>query len=66
MQGVVKFFNATSNYGFLQPDAPGSPDVFFHGSTLKGVEISRGDILVFDVAEGPDGRPRAKNIRVLA
>jgi len=63
MQGTVKFFSEINGYGFIQPNTPGMPDVFVHASTLKGVEINRGDILDFDVVETADGRLRARNVR---
>ena len=40
--GVVKWFNPTKGFGFIQPDA-GGPDVFVHISAVE--RSSRGSIV---------------------
>lgn len=51
--GTVKFFNNAKGFGFIVPD-DGSKDVFVHKNDLVD-QISEGDKVSFDVAEGPKG-----------
>lgn len=51
-------------FGFIKPEQ-GDKDVFFHASALVDVtfdELKQGDIVMFDVEEGPKG-PAAANVR---
>ncbi len=49
--GIVKFFNTTKGYGFIQPDAGGN-DVFVHISALERAglsSLSEGQKVSFEV-----------------
>jgi CspA family cold shock protein len=62
--GVVKWFNDEKGYGFLaQQDGE---DVFVHYSAIQGSgyrSLDEGQIVEFDVAQGPKGL-QAANVRV--
>ena len=51
--GTVKFFNNAKGFGFITPE-DGTKDVFVHKNDLVD-EITEGDKVSFDVAEGPKG-----------
>lgn len=51
--GTVKFFNNSKGFGFITPDDE-SKDVFVHKNDLID-QISDGDKVSYDVAEGPKG-----------
>ena len=57
-QGIVKWFNFTKGFGFIEQE--GSDDLFVHVSEVTG-EITDGDIVTFEVSEGPQG-PTAVNV----
>lgn len=61
MQGVVKFFNRTKNFGFITPE-DGSKDVFVHGTNVEGELLNEGDTVTFELGEGRKG-PEAKEVR---
>ncbi len=55
-QGVVKWFNDSKGYGFIQ-QASGE-DVFVHFSEIQGAghrTLAEGDPVEFDVQQGPKG-----------
>ena len=63
--GIVKWFNATKGYGFIQPDK-GGKDVFVHISAVEGAGLSglnEGAKISYD--EVPNkGKTSAENLRV--
>lgn len=51
--GIVKWFNATKGYGFIQPDAGGA-DVFVHISAVERAgmtTLNEGQKLEYDIEE---------------
>ena len=63
--GVVKWFNATKGFGFIQPD-DGSKDVFVHISAVERAglgSLNEGDKVSFEEQENR-GKTSAENLRV--
>ncbi len=63
--GVVKWFNATKGYGFIQPDN-GGPDAFVHISAVErsGLgELREGDRVQFELVRGNNGKSSAENLQ---
>ena len=64
--GVVKFYNSSKGFGFIQPDE-GGPDVFVHVSALEAAGIdslNEGQKLSFEVV-ADRGKTKAANLQVL-
>ncbi|MFH1402677.1 MAG: cold shock domain-containing protein [Candidatus Altiarchaeota archaeon] len=62
VDGIVKFFNRSKHFGFIQGDD--GKDYFVHESGLsQGVTINEGDKVTFDVVEGDRG-PKAENVKM--
>jgi CspA family cold shock protein len=62
--GIVKFFNTTKGYGFIQPD-DGGKDVFLHISAIERAGLqapNEGQKVEFELETGRDGRTSAGNI----
>jgi cold shock protein len=56
INGVVKWFNGTKGYGFLERE--GGPDVFVHFSAIQGEgfkNLQEGQKVEFTVEQGPKG-----------
>ncbi len=54
LRGSVKFFDEVKGFGFIAPDDD-MEDLFFHASALKAKKVYDGDIVRFEVSEGPKG-----------
>ncbi len=64
--GVVKWFNPTKGFGFIQPDQGGS-DVFVHISALERAglnTLNEGQKLSYELATNK-GRTSAANLKLL-
>jgi cold shock protein len=61
--GRVKTFDASHQYGFLQP-SDGTDDVFVHASAVEGEDgLHPGDLVEYEIAED-EGAPKAGKVRV--
>lgn len=66
--GVVKWFNATKGFGFIQPDG-GGEDVFVHVSAVESAGLrglDEGRQIAYDLQRDPrKGKTSAVNLRLL-
>ncbi len=65
--GVVKWFNPTKGYGFVQPDAGGA-DVFIHITAVQQAglrALNEGQKISFELAT-TKGKTSAVNLQVVA
>jgi CspA family cold shock protein len=63
--GVVKWFNPTKGYGFIQPE-DGGKDVFVHVSAVERAglnSLSDGQAIAFDLEPDRSGKDTAVNLR---
>jgi len=64
--GMIKWFNETRGFGFIQSDQ--GEDVFVHRSGLlckRNRRLTEGLEVEFDLTESPRG-PKALNVRVVS
>lgn len=63
-QGVVKWFNQTKGYGFIEP-SDGGKDVFVHITAVQAAgrqTLDEGQSVTFELAPGRDGRESAAEL----
>jgi cold shock protein len=63
-KGVVKWFNASKGFGFIEQEE--GPDVFVHFSAIKSTgfkTINEGDKVTFEIEQGEKG-PSAVDVLV--
>ncbi len=65
--GVVKWFNATKGYGFIQPDNGGA-DAFVHISAVErsGLDsLAEGQKVEFELVPQRNGKQAAENLKLV-
>ena len=66
--GTVKWYNPAKRYGFITPDE-GRDDVFVHITAVQaaGLEtLMTGQRVIYELRTGPNGRPGAGELKVVA
>ncbi|MGE5445521.1 MAG: cold-shock protein [Ignavibacteriales bacterium] len=64
-RGKVKWFNESKGFGFIEQD--GGKDIFVHYSAIQSSgfkTLTEGDVVEFDVVEGPKGLQASKVTKV--
>ena len=67
-KGIVKWFNVSKGFGFIQPDG-GGKDVFVHVTAVReaGLEtLEENQAVEFEMVDGRDGRQNAGDIKLAA
>ena len=62
-QGTVKWFSDAKGFGFIAPES--GDDVFVHHTAIRmdGFRtLHEGELVTFEVEQGPAGRPEAHNV----
>ncbi|MFP6704776.1 MAG: cold-shock protein [Alphaproteobacteria bacterium] len=65
--GIVKWFNATKGFGFIEPEG-GGQDAFVHISAVERAGMSglrEGQKVQYDLEPGRDGKSAAENLVAL-
>ena len=59
MNGIIKFFNTSKNYGFITSDE--GKDYFYHISGVEGEKVlNEGEKVSFEVEQGDRGEKAVK------
>ncbi len=65
--GIVKWFNPTKGFGFIEPE-DGSKDAFVHISEVERAGLStlnEGQKVSYDLEAGRDGKSSAANLTIV-
>lgn len=65
--GIVKWFNTTKGFGFIEPE-DGGKDIFVHISAVERsglTGLADNQKISFEMEEGRDGREMAANLTLL-
>ena len=67
VEGIVKFFNTTKGFGFIEPTG-GGKDAFVHISAVERAGMStlrEGQKVSYEIETGRDGKQSATNLQEL-